>query len=873
MEIYDLTCNHLTDPLGVESPEPRLSWKLGADPGSRNQVQSAYRILVASSRSMLAEGDEADLWDTGKVDSDQSIHVVYRGRPLASRERVFWRVQVWDGEGRPSPASPIAEFEMGLLAASDWVAAWIGHPQGGTDVEHALPAPLFRKTMQVDKPIRQARVYVSGLGYYELTINGIKIGDEVLAPGFTRYDRTVLYQTYDITEALQVGENVFGVTLGNGWYNCFTTVVWNFQDAPWRDQPKLLLQAHIAFDDGDEQVVVTNADWEASSEGPIVFDGLRNGEFYDARREIAGWDQPGYDGAGFIAAKIVASPAGVLRSQQMPPIRVCETVRPVAVTEVRPGTWVYDVGQNIAGWAEIRVRGPAGTEITLRYAEELNPDGTVDLVQNAEFVHSGEFQTDKYVLKGEGEERWEPRFVYHGFRYVQVTGYPGTPTLDHLRGRVVHTALAERGEFECSNPLLNRIQRAARWSTLTNYHGMPTDCPHREKNGWTGDAHLSAEQVLLNFAPATAYAKWLRDFQDVQRPGGQLPGIVPTGDWGYNVGPAWDSALFLIPWYVYVYTGDVSLLEAVYDNMKAYLNYALSRSNQDLFDFGLGDWCPPTGAADGYACPKVVTSTAYIYVDATIMAKAAVLLGRPDDATEYEALAARIRSAFRREFLDSATGRVRGDCQTAWSCALYQGLVDAEEKPRVFQHLVEAIEEQGQHLDTGILGTKYLLHTLTEGERTDLAYAVASQTTFPSWGYGLEQGATTLWERWSGEGSRNHHMFSDISAWFYRALAGIRPDSGEPGFKHVVFRPEPVAGLTFVRAYHDSPYGRVACQWKTEGRQLSIDLTVPVNCHATLYLPQGYTENLQEGGLDLVHQQGRLGLQLGSGEYRFTVQK
>ncbi len=876
VNLYDLTCEDMKDPLGIESPKPRLGWKLAAEPGERDQVQSAYQILVASSLQHLAH-DQGDLWDSGEVTSAESVHVQYGGRALASGQDAYWKVRVWDGAGRPSPWSSPATFGVGILRAEDWVAAWIGHPAGRTEVDRPVPAPFFRRVVTVEKPVRQARVYVSGLGYYELTINGRKVGDEVLAPAVSRYDRTVLYQCHDITRLLSPGPNVFGAVLGNGWYNSFTTVVWNFQAAPWRDQPKLILQAHIKFDDGEEWVVASGPDWKTTVEGPIRFDGLRNGEDYDARRELTGWASPGYDDSDWVLAQRVTPPAGRLRAQLMPPIRITETLRPVTVREVAPGTWVFDLGQNLAGWARVRVQGAAGTEITLKYAERLRDDGRADMEHNAEFVQSGAFQTDRYILRGDAQEVWEPRFVYHGFRYVEVTGYYSTaPDLDSLHGRVVHTDFASAGEFVCSHPLLNCLQRAVRWSTLTNYHGIPTDCPHREKNGWTGDAHLSAEQVLFNFDPTPAYAKWLRDVQDVQRPDGALPGIVPTGDWGYNVGPAWDSALFLLPWYVYLYTGNAALLEQVYDNLRTYLAHVLAQGKNYLFDFGLGDWCPPYGAANGYACPNVVTSTGYVYVDARIAGYTAALLGRPQAAAYYRNLARKIREAFRATLYDPKTGSVRGDCQTAWACALYQGLLEPKAAERVFQRLVQDIMDKKLHLDTGILGTKYLLHVLSDYGRTDLAYALATQTTFPSWGYGLEQGATTLWERWSGEGSQNHHMFSDVSAWFYQVLAGIRPDLREPGFKHIIFRPQPVPGLDWVRAYHDSPFGRVASSWQVDGTELHLEVTVPVNGHATLYLPSGYTKDLTTEGAGIpehavVKESGTLRMALGSGTYRLTV--
>ncbi len=819
MRAENLSCNDLRNPLGVETRQPRLSWML--DGGQR---QTAYRIVVD------------DRWDSGRVESEQSVHVAYAGPRLVSRQACSWKVQVWDQDGQSGPWSEPASWEMGLLNATDWQARWIaGERLAWGELK---PAPLLRRRLELRKSVVAARVYVSGLGYYELYVNGRRIGDEVLAPAFSRYDLTTFYQTHDVIVALRAGENVFGVILGSGWYNCHTQEVWNFHAAPWRDQPKLLLQLHLRFEDEEEQIVVSDQNWRANT-APIVFDGLRNGEFYDARLEQPGWNAPGFDDTAWKPAVQVPPPGGVLRSQQHTPMRVTETLRHVSVKEAQPGVWVYDLGQNIAGWNQLTVAGSAGTTVTLKHAEKLKPDGDIDPSNINPFVKSGEFQTDKYTLRGAGKEVWEPRFTYHGFQYVQVTGFPGAPTRDNLRGRVAHTALETRGEFSCSNDLLNAIQRAALWATRGNFHGNPTDCPHREKNGWTGDAHLSAEQVLLNFDPRTAYRKWMGDFRDVQRPSGQLPGIVPTGGWGYNwgSGPAWDSAAILIPWYLHLSGGDTATLAEHYDCMKRYVDYMTTMATDHIVEFGLGDWCPPTGGPSGHKCPVAVTDTAYYYVDASILAKVAGLLGKKADARRYERLAAKIRRAFRKKFLNRKTGQVTGNCQTSMACALYQGLVDEEEKPRVLAALVAAVEEQNRHLDFGILGLKYVLRALTDGGRVDLAYALATQMDFPSWGHWLMQGATTLWEMWDGEGSHNHHMASDISAWFYQTLAGINPDPAAPGFKHILLRPRPVADLRWVRAWHLGPYGRMESNWTWESGAFTLDALIPPNCTATVYLP------------------------------------
>ncbi|SHF23644.1 alpha-L-rhamnosidase [Caldanaerobius fijiensis DSM 17918] len=875
LTVGKLRCNYLYNPLGVETPNPRLSWALLSQ--ERGQRQTAYRVLVASEKELLNK-DIGDMWDSGIVETDQSIHVVYKGRELKSRQRCYWKVKVWDMDGKPSAWSEIAYWEMGLLNQSDWYGQWIAAPHTGN--MEPSPAPLFRRVVSLEKKVASARAYVCGLGYYELYINGRKIGDDVLKPAFTRYDETVLYNTYDVTDAFRPGENVIGVILGNGWYNCFTKEVWNFEQAPWRDKPKLMLQVIVQYDDGSESVITTDRQWRVST-GPIVFDGLRNGEFYDARLEKQGWNDVGYDDSEWENAVIVPGPGGVLKSQQMTPIRITDTIVPKSVKEVKPGVFVYDLGQNISGWAQIKVSGPAGTTVTMKYAEKLKDDGDIDTSNIDVFVKSGEFQTDKYTLKGEGIEVWEPRFTYHGFQYVQVTGFPGRPTLDNLRGRVVHTDFEAQGEFKCSNELLNSIQHAARWATLSNYMGIPTDCPHREKNGWTGDAQLSAEQVLMNFDPMTAYTKWMSDFQDVQRKTGQLPGIVPTGGWGYNwgSGPAWDSAIIFIPWYMYLYCGDEAILEKMYDNMKKYVDFMTTMATDDILEFGLGDWCPPTGGPEGHKCPVAVTSTAYYYVDTHILSKVASILGKKEDAERYAQLARRIRDAFRKKFFDPDTGQVLSNSQTSLSCALYQGLVNEDEKQKVLALLVEQVEKANRHIDCGILGAKYIMHTLTELGRADLAYDIATQTTFPGWGYWIAQGATTLWETWSGDASRNHHMFSDISAWFYKGLAGINPDPEVPGFKNIIFKPNPVGDLQWVKAWHESMYGKITCNWAVEGNNFNMHVIIPPNSTGTVYIPTSDPESVMENGEPVSkqvgiqvkgYQDGRVVLLLQSGEYHFS---
>mgnify|MGYP001809951270 CR=1 FL=1 len=837
MRITECTCNYLGNPLGVESPRPLLGWKIESE--RKGVLQSSYEIEAASSVKALKDG-AADVWKSGKVYSRDTTFVEYGGRMLASRERVWWRVRAWDRKDKVSDWSQPQYWEMGLLTDADWSARWIG-ARGFTDPQWGwCTAGHLRREFTVAARITQARLYVCGVGYHDVWLNGARVTDEVLTPAVSDYTRRAYYQSFDVTELLQEGSNAIGVVLGDGWYNHKPQDVWNFFAAPWRGLPRLTAQLEIHHDDGTETRVVSDGSWSVSSDGPILTNGLRCGEVYDARKEFAGWASAGFAQTGWTPAVLVPGPGGRLHSQQMTPMRVVRERKPAAWKEVKPGVWVVDFGENITGWGHLRVNAPEGTEITLAYGEKLTPDGDVDQSNINSLVKGCDVQTDKYFCAGRGLEEWNARFTYHGFQYVRVTGLPAAPTSETLTALVLHTDFETRGEFSCSNDLLNRIQRITQRSTLGNFHGFPTDCPHREKNGWTGDAQLSAEQCLFNFNPMSAYAKWMQDFRDAQRQNGALPAIVPAGSWGFTWGNglAWDSAAFIIPWTQYLYCGDAKILADQYPCMRAYLDHVATLANDDgTVDYGLGDWCPPTGGPAGGKCPPIITSTAYYYIDAQIAARTAALLGHHAEAATYERLMEKIRAAFRARFLDPATKKMQSDSQTAYACALYQGMVDPDEAAAVMAHLATQIEAHGRHLDTGILGTKYLLHALTACGRTDLAYAITTQESFPSWGHWLAQGATTLWEDWAGASSRNHHMFGDVSAWFYRALAGINPDPEEPGFRHIIIRPNPVNGLDSVKAWHESMYGRIGVSWRREGKQFFLTAEIPPNTTATVWLP------------------------------------
>ncbi len=876
-----LRCEYLTDPIGIDVLQPRLSWQLVSN--ERGETQNGYQILVASDPEILDQ-DKGDLWDSGRVDSNHSIQVAYAGKPLHARSQCFWKVRVWDMNGKPSAYSRPAYWEIGLLQPMDWAGGqWIAR----TTDTNSNPAPLFRKQFNVASEVKLARAYICGLGYYELYLNGQRIGDHLLDPGFTRYDKRVLYNTYDVTAALKSGQNAIGVMLGNGWYNVHTRAVWDFDKAPWRAAPKLLMQLYIEFKDGSKFYTVTDDKWKTST-GAVLFDSIYGGEIYDARLEKTNWTTVNFNDSSWSPALAVEAPKGKLAAQMMPPIKLDKKIEPVKIVQVKPDVYVYDFGQNFAGFAELTIEGKAGKAVTMKYGERLAADGTVDQTIISEHImkvdNGQQFQTDSYTLEGNGPEKWHARFSYYGFQYVEV--HSEIPlTLKNLTGCFIHSAVPEVGTFECSNEMFNKVWRNGRWSYLSNLQGIPTDCPHREKNGWTGDAHLACEQGLLNYDSTAVYAKWINDLGDEQRESGELPGIVPTAGWGYKWGngPAWDSSFLLIPFYLWEYSGDTRVLTSHYEGLKRYVDYLTSKSKNGIVDLGLNDWAQAKTTTS-----REITSTGYYYQDALIVAKAASLLGKDREAHKYEDLAGAIKDAFNKNFYNPATGLygystnkfVTHDVsQTSMSCALYQGLVEKTNTTLVMSNLVNMIKRNDYHIDTGILGAKYILNTLSDNNRFSYAYAMANQHTQPSWGWWIDQGATTLWEQWNGNDSRNHIMYGDICAWFYKTIAGIGPDPTSPGFKHFIIKPHVASGMTWAKATHQCMYGLIASEWKHEGFNFSLKVTVPPNTTATIYVPSSNLKWVMENGKPATKavgvrnatvEDGYSAIEVDSGTYQFT---
>ena len=828
--VVNLQCEYATRPLAVETNSPRLSWNTQF--AGKNWKQSGYQILVASRPELLAI-DKGDLWDSGKVVSDASIQIEYKGKKLESRKSCFWKVRVWDVSDIPSAWSKAQEWQMGLMTEEDWKPSqWIAM-QGG---ENGNPAPYLRKDFSSKGKIVRARLYASGLGYAELSINGKKIGGTAERdPGYTNFDKRVLYVVHDVTGAVKTGANTIGAILGTGWYDVHDRATWRFEKAPWRGRPRLRLLLNIDYDDNRRETIVSDETWHCSK-GPILRDGIYTGEVYDARLEVPGWDKPGFNPGGWSTVGIPSSPKGVLAARVCPPVVIGQTIKPISIKEPKPGVFVVDYGQNFAGHTRLNLKNaPSGSKITMRYSEKLDDKGMIERSEIGKFMTVDTppqpFQTDVYIAKGGAKENWEQRFSYQGFRYMEITGFPGKPTRDNFEGRFAHTDLDSAGDFSCSNELFNKIQSATRYAYLSNAQNIPTDCPQREKNGWTGDAHLACEAGLMNYKSASFYTKWLDDFADDQQKDGRFSLIIPSGGWGQGAcHPSWDSAFGIIADDMLKYQGDSRLITKHYEHLKRYVDYLYSQTKNHVVPFdSLGDWLPWKTETSSQ-----LTSTVMLFIDAKIVAKAARLKGLEADAVRFEGIASLVKAGLNRDFYQA--GKFSTMSQTALSLAVYFDIVPTDQKQAVLDALVANVERQG-HIDTGIIGAKFILRALSENGRTDLAYKLVARKEQPGWGWWIEQGATTLWEDWKGESSLNHIMFGDVSNWFFQWIAGIGLDPASPGFKHILIRPQPVGDLAWAKATVSSPYGMISSSWNKDAKGFHLDVVIPANTTATVMLP------------------------------------
>ncbi|MFQ6037289.1 MAG: family 78 glycoside hydrolase catalytic domain [Candidatus Aminicenantales bacterium] len=849
---FNLRCEYLKNPMGLDVKNPRFSWML--DHSSRGQKQTAYQIIVSTD----PEAETADMWDSGKVVSGESLHVVYEGQSLESDRTYTWKVRYWDKDDVPSPYSQAATFDTGLFEPEDWEGEWIG---GKSQV---------RKEFLIDGNVQRARAFISGLGYYELRINGRKVGDHVLDPGFTTYEKRVLYAAYDIKPYLKKGPNAVGVMLGKG-----------------RSGPRvMILQMNILLESGETLTVRSDGTWRGT-DGALIADSIYDGEIYDARLETPGWDLPGYDETVWEEVDTGLVPKGVLSAQLIPPIRIMDTIVPKSMSEPSPGVFVYDMGQNFSGWAELRVSGPRGTRVRLRYAELLYENGMI----NQENLRSASAQ-DEYVLKGDGLEIYEPRFTYHGFRYVELTGFPGVPTLDTLRGKVVHTAVRQKGNFSCSHPVLNHLQHMIIWTQKTNLHSIPTDCNQRdERMGWLADAHLTAEEAMMNFDMGAFYTKFIRDIRDVQDKEGTLTDTVPH-IWGQRpADPAWGTAYPLLCWYMYRYYGDRRILEDHYDGLKQYVEFLRSKSEENLLRFSTyGDWVSIEET------PGDFVSSWYYYYDVLLLARIAGVLDYTAERKSYERLAESIRRAFHEAYFDEESGNYATGSQTANALPLFLDIVPEAEQNRVFQSLVRNILYRNDtHLTTGIIGTKYIMEVLSRYGAAALAYDLATQTTYPSWGYMMSKGATTLWELWQYKtgpsmNSHSHPMFGSVGAWLYKVLAGISQKEDSAGFRNILIHPYIPGGLQYGGGTVFTLRGSVTSRWVRSEQSLTLEVSLPVSTEAEIRIPKlrfrdvvlkESGQQIYDGekfltgieGIEMVEEtRDAVVVRVGSGRYAFTLE-
>ncbi len=871
MRVVDLRCEYMSNPMGVENSAPRLGWKLEA--GGHNRSQSAYRILAASSPDLLIT-DTGDIWDSGKVRSNQSQHIVYEGAELAPRQQVFWKVQVWDETGAASLWSEISYWEM-TLNPDAWQAKWVGVAEGKSpeEVEYG-PAPWFRKEFNIDKPVETARVYVSGLGYYEMSINGTKTGDDALVPAQTHYQKRVnnnrvydfdknsstrvLYNIYDITEQLHAGRNAVGIVLGNGWYNR------RHRDPNgwvWYNTPRFIMQIEIEYQDGEKQTIISDESWQFSTDGPIRYDYIFTGEHYDARMEMSGWDKAGYDASGWQQARLLNAPDGALHPQLAPQDGVVATLKPVSVKHTKENTYVYDFGQMFTGWVRLNIKGNRGDTLRIIHNEELGSDFS---------------QIDHYICKG-GTEIWEPRFSWHAFRTVEIKGSSTPLDISSITGRVVNTAVDTTGYFHCSNDLFNKIHQNYIWTQLGNFHSsFSSDCPHRERLGYTGDGELLVEGSIFNFDMMRFYRKWMNDIDDAQdKKTGFVPHTAPYE--GGGGGPAWGSAIVVVPWYYYLYYGDTTLLAKHYEGMKHWVEFLGKGTDRNGLvihenpgDSPLGDWCPP----DPLELPAPLVNTSYYYFCAKTVSEIAGILGNDQDHKKLAALADKIQNNFNKQYYDAKEQRYWTSYQGADTFPLAFGMVEQDNIAGVSKSMAEHVMGNRGHLDTGILATPLLLETLTEMGREDLAFSVMNQSDFPGFGYYiLGKGVTTLWEDWDGHSSHSHPMFGSIDKWFFKALAGINPDLADPGFNHVIIKPVLCGDLTFVTGEYESIYGMIKSHWKLKNNNLVMDIEIPANTTATVYVPavDGESVSVNKGPAEFVKADKQTVIyKVGSGKYQFV---
>ncbi len=886
--VASLRCEYLADPLGIDVVKPRLSW-VTADPTalrspetSRGLKQAAYQILVAATPELLANG-QGDRWDSGKVESARSIHVEYAGMPLESRMACHWKVRVWlalgdDKDGRATEWSKPSLWTMGLLKPEDWgEAKWIGLESYSQSAgEHTrLPARHLRRDFVVEKEVMQATGYFCGLGESDLYLNGQKVGDHERDPGMTMFSKRCLYVTFDVKNLLKQGPNSIGAILGNGRFFAPRLT----KPAPFKNFgfPRMLLLIHIRYADGTDGNFVSDENWKVTDQGPIRSNNEYDGEEYDARMEMPGWDQAGFDDSRWEKAQVVAAPGGRIEARMFEPMRITETFIPEKITNPEPGVFIVHFAKGFYGTIRLKVSGPAGTKVVMRSAFDLFPDGRFKVENNRSAK-----TTDSYILKGGGQEVWRPRFRGQGTRYVEITGFPGVPQLANFEGLFMHDDLEETGTFECSNPLINHLNRLMRYDQLGQKQSHPKELERDERMGWLGGSGTYVVDESVHQNAAAFYAKWLGDARLEQKADGSISDVCPAY-WDFQSGSlVWPADLILIPLAIYEYYGDRRVLEDNYEVMKKWVLSTMRWLKEDsTVDHDVyGDWCAivPT--------PKPLIGTAYFYNNCKQLSRVAGLLGKTGDEARFADLAKKTGEAFNKRFLDPKTGTYMGDTQCSYLLPLAFGLVPEANRQAVVANLVNNIMViHKQHVSVGLVGMAWMMRTLNDIGRADVAYALASQKDKPSWGYMVAKDASGMWEKWDHDtanpgmnGSGFLMMSGDLNAWFYQGLAGIHPDPGQPGFQHIIVKPQPVGDLAYVKASYKSMHGLIVSNWKREGDNLAMDVTIPINTTATVHVPANAAAGVTESGTSapnadgvkfLRRENGAAVYAVGSGTYRF----
>ncbi len=890
LRLGNLRCEYLVNPSGIDVTKPRLSWYSTSE--QRNQKQSAYRILVASSLEKLNK-DEGDLWDSKKVYSEESVNIFYNGKELASGEDCFWKVKIWNNIDVESEWSKFANWSMGLLNKTDWKGYWIGLDSlVGNDKQFNLAARYLRKEFDVSRKVKKATAFICGLGLFEMYFNGEKIGNQVLAPALSEYPRRSYYMTFNVTKAIRKNKNAIGVILGGGRY--YSPIKW--------DQhygfPKLIFQLNIEYSDGGIEIISSDTTWNITADGPITSNNEFGGEEYDAGKEMKDWNKTGFDYSKWMKAEKVSAPSEKLCAQMIEPIKIEDTIKPISITEIKPAVYVYDMGQNMVGWVSLKVKAKRGERIKLRFAERITPTGELDTA-NLRLAR----QTDIYTAKGKALEEWEPRFTYHGFRYVELSGLQQKPDLHTLEGKVINDDVTTTGYFNCSNEVINKVYDAAFRGIRGNYRSLPTDCPQRdERQAWLGDRSVGSLGESFIFDINALYSKWMTDISDGQKLNGSISDVSPTYRKVYSDNVTWPSSFIIIPGNLYRQFGNLQVIADNYDAMKRWIFYMHDNYMKDYLmpKDSYGDWCMVSENRDIIHSkdPKTITpgnylGSAYYYFDLTLMNEYALLLNKTEDAGEFNLLSEKVKESINSTFFNKDSFFYANNTPTANLVALSFNIPPEEFRSKVADNIVaRLVNDYNYHTSCGAIGQQWIMRTLTDNGKQELALTIAENKTYPGFGYMIENGATTIWELWNGNtappkmNSANHVMLlGDFIVWLFEDIAGIATDPAKPAFKNIIMKPQPSGNLTFADASYNSMYGMIKSNWKVEcnkttgkERKFYWDVEIPFNTSATVFIPSDDQSNVKESGKIInesegvkfiKNENGRSVFEIGSGSYHF----